>query len=84
MTTNDEKFNAALRDPDSKLHAIKITPEKQERLARICDEMIDELVKRTEGPAEAYMVLTFMLSALEETKGFKAGKLIQPGKQSHG
>ena len=63
----------------NQLTAIKLTEEDKERLVKICDEMIDELTKRTKGPIEAYMVLHFMNSSLEEMFDFKGGTALGKG-----
>lgn len=58
-----------LHDPRSHIHTVELTDEYKNHLQRICGEMMDELVKRTHGPGEALMVLSFLTGSLEESSG---------------
>jgi hypothetical protein len=66
-----EELTAALRDPSTKAKLVELTPELKERIMRISDEMIEEVVKRTKGPAEAYMVMYFVMQSLEQMSGIR-------------
>ena len=63
----------------TQFNAIELTEEDKDRLAKICDEMIDELHKRVKGPVEAYMVMHFMKESLEELFGFEGGIALTKG-----
>ena len=62
-----EDFKKALRDPDTKVLAIEMTPERKERLQKITDAIADHLIRITNGPLEAYMAVSFLMQSLEET-----------------
>jgi hypothetical protein len=79
---NEDELKKALHDPHSKVMAVKLTDEMKERLSRICDEIIDELTKRTQGPGEAFMVLHFVMETLKEEYGV-AGAFVK-NEDEHG
>jgi len=64
-----DKIQLAIRNPESEVHTIELTPEYQEHLVHICEQVIDEIGKRTVGPAEALMVVHFIKESLEEEFG---------------
>lgn len=85
MTLKPEELKQAMADPKNKVAAITLTDEMKERLTKACDEMIDELVKRTKGPSEAYMVLHFMMETMEELYGIRGGfTVVNEGEHGHG
>ena len=64
-----EELRKKMGDPDKKVVFIEMTPEMQERLSRISEEILDELTKRTTGPAEGFMVLNFLLESMRDVYG---------------
>lgn len=56
------------------VHVIEMTLERQKRFNEICSELIDVLKKKTQGPAEAYIVVRQLYEALQET--LKDGGLV--------
>jgi hypothetical protein len=70
-----EELKQAMKDPGNHVHAITMTPEMKARLTKICDHMMDELIKNTQGPFEAYIALHFMMTALEAKYDFRGGAL---------
>jgi hypothetical protein len=48
-----------------------------ERYCRICNEMLDELIKRTEGPVEAFMVLHYLIESLGKSNGIEGGLILE-------
>lgn len=49
----------------------ELTPERKKLLEEVCGDIIDLLYKRTAGPAEAIIALSFVRETLEETSGLK-------------
>jgi hypothetical protein len=75
--TLPEKLREGLADPKTSLHAVELTPEVRERLQRACSELIDELVKRTKNPFEAYMVLHFLMETFEKKYDIHGGFTVE-------
>jgi hypothetical protein len=78
----DKQITEDLRDPDKGVVLVEMTDEVKERISRIACEMIDELIKRTKGPHEAYMVLHFLMAVMEERYGIR-GAMLSEG-EAHG
>lgn len=67
---------AALADPETRKHAIELTPELKEKYKAVAHELDDFLRTRTSGPMEAYMILQFVVQAFEEAYGIRGGIIV--------
>jgi hypothetical protein len=58
--------------PGDKLHLHEMTPETKERVKKASSELIDWLVKHTNNPLEALMVLDLVSGGLAQQFGVRA------------
>lgn len=65
----DAQAKAALADPNTKAVTLEMTPEMRERFSVISHEIMGVIQAKTRGPMEAYVILKFIMSALEERFG---------------
>jgi hypothetical protein len=74
----DDKARAALQQPDTRTVTTEMTPERREKYSRIASAVVDLLQRNTETPAEAYMVLHFLMHSFEESYGIR-GIILEHG-----
>lgn len=80
-----QKLKESLIDHDTHdrmTQIIELTPELKKRLERISLELIDDMVKRTRSPFEAYMVLHFMMDAMQDAFGIRGAVITTEGGQT--
>ena len=83
MSNLNDKAIAALQQPDTNAIPIEMTPELKAKISRVSDLIIDLLRANTRGPMEAYMVLHFVMTSLEETCGIRGGFSVDKRDQEH-
>ena len=71
------KAAEALQQPDTQAVTIDMTPERKEKYSRIAGKVIDLLKAECEGPLEAYMILHFAISTLEEFQGIRGVVIVE-------
>jgi hypothetical protein len=67
----------ALAESDTRIEAIKLTPELKEKYRRVAHDLNDWLRERTSGPMEAYMILQFVVQAFEGCYGIRGGVMVE-------
>jgi hypothetical protein len=72
----DEQARAALQQPDTKVVAIEMTPERKERYQRASGLIVDTLKANTNGPVEAYILLKCVIAGFEEAYGIRGGIIV--------
>ena len=72
-----------MQQSDTKGILVEITPERREKLERVIGHLIDFLRVNTQGPAEAYMVMKFVMESLEKTCGIRGGFAISTDDEKH-
>lgn len=68
-----DKAAAALQQPDTRTITTEMTPELKAKFSRIAGAVVDLLRRNTQNPAEAYMVLQFVMHGFEDTYGIRGG-----------
>ncbi len=70
---------AALQQPDTQAAMVVMTDERKKKFSKVCGQVMDVLKATTDGPVEAYMILQFCVSALEESVGIRGGVIVEHG-----
>ena len=69
----DAKAEAALRQEDTRMVHLEMTPEARAKFEGVTDEILHLLRTRTATPVEAYVVLHFLMKSFEDTYGIRGG-----------
>lgn len=73
----DKKLQEALKNLETQMKVIELSPELKEKCTRVCIELVDFLKQKTTGPLEAYMILQSLIATMEECYGIDGSIFIK-------